>query len=147
MIAMSVGILAALLQNSGEPLAADPNRDRMLHVPIQEFFEGLATVAQLSVALDEYARQFEAKPYKVGRIGIDLSKVPENRLNTWSEVLLRLIGPTLRAFMDGTITPAQAAVKVAPFLLVFGGPYGFDPATGPHQSEELTREISEFAAP
>jgi hypothetical protein len=65
----------------------------------------------------------------------------------WEEVvLLRLIRPTLRAFKDGTVTPTQAAVKLAPFLLVFGGPYGFDPP-GPYQSEELTREISELAAP
>jgi len=118
----------------------------MLHIPIQQFFEGSTTIEQLNSAIDAYARQFEAKPYKVGRITIDLAKVPEDRLRAWEQVVFRLIGPTLRAFKDGTITPAQAAVKVAPFVLVFGGPYGFD-RPGPNHSEELTQEISEFAAP
>lgn len=149
----SVGILAALLQNTGGPLSADANRDRMLHVPIQDFFEGLLSIEQLNSAMDEYAQQFEAKPYKVTRIVIDLAKGSENRLRAWEQVVLpRLIGPTRRAFKNGTITPAQAAVKVAPFLLVFGGPYGFDVRSDAahdwaQRSEELTKEISEFAAP
>jgi hypothetical protein len=145
---VSVGILAVFLQNLGGPLAADLSRDRMLHVPIQDFFEGLITVERLNSAMDEYAREFETKPYKVGRIAIDLAKVPENQLRAWAQVVLpRLIGPTLQAFIHGTVTPTQAAVKIAPFVLVFGGPYGFDSATGPHLSQELTQKISEFAAP
>ena len=152
MIALSFGLLAAFLQGTGQPLIIDPARDLLLHSPIKQFFEGARTCDELDRELRKFAREFEAKPYKVGKISIDMSKMPEDLIAKYLEVVTRIIGPTLERFTKGDISAADAAIKVAPFVLVFGGAYGFDPQPGEDptwfaRSQALTLQISAFAAP
>jgi hypothetical protein len=151
MIALSLSVLV-FLQTVDRPLEADPVRDRLLQKSIETFFEGAITPDQLDVQLREFARDFEAKPYKVGRSSFDISTVPEETMSKYVNVVTKIIGPPLQRFLKGGLSATEAAIKVAPFLLVLGGAYGFDPNEKDDpiwhaRTEELTRRIGEFAAP
>ena len=144
-------ILGVLLQGAANILEPDASRDRALHVPIQEFLLGNLTDWEFEAQLREYGRQFALKPYKLSRITMDLKKVPSGHLDRYMEVMLRIIVPPLRAFLKGELTAEETAMKVAPFVIIVGS-YGFgsegsDARPDLARLDELTRKISQFAAP
>jgi hypothetical protein len=64
-------------------------------------------------------------------------------------VAARITLPAQQAFFKGELTAAEAAVKMAPFVLIWRG-YGMDPPDASpltrERTQELMREIGEFAA-
>lgn len=140
-------VISIAFDVSGQDLATDPSRDLALHTPIRAFLDGALTSDQLETDLREYARAFEARPYKVGGATIDLEKTPQDKLFAFARAVSGLTHPVLAAFFKGELTASQAALKVAPFFLMWPG-YGIDPpASTPlarKQTAELLAKIGEY---
>ena len=131
----------------GRFLATDPSRDLALHATVQAFLNSTITVDQLETDLRGYAREFEAGPYKVGAAKIDWEKVPQDRMFAFVRAASNITHPTIAAFFEGELTASQAALKVAPFFLMWPG-HGIDPpsatALAQEQTEELLAKIREY---
>jgi hypothetical protein len=131
-------------------LLADAKRDRPLYTSVLAFLNEKTTANQLEADLREYARAFEARPYKVGRQPIEWMTFPQERLFALLRVIHSVTGSAHEAFTKGKLTAAQTAVRVAPFFLIFEG-YGIDPATDDALSrvraDELMDEIQVYSGP
>ena len=125
---------------SARNFATDQSRDLALHTPVQAFLNGTITAEQLETELREYARAFEAHPYKVGVAKIDWQKLPQPRLFAFARAVSRMTHPALDAFYKGELTASQAALKVAPFFVMWPG-YGIDPPSATALAQEQTTEL------
>ena len=143
-------MLAATLPASGQGFTIDPARDLALTATIRAFLDDNLTADQLERDLREYAREFEARPYNVGTANIDWEKLAQERLFAFVRVLAAITMPVQQAFLKGELTPAQAALKMAPFFLMWSG-YGMDAPPGEQAARariyELLLEIGKFHAP
>ena len=114
-------IIAAPLCAAAQEIDADPARDTALHATIRAFLDDVLSPAQLEAQLREYSRAFEIKPYKVGVAEIDWKKIPQERLSAFARVAARITAPTHQAYLKGELTATEAALKMAPFLLMWQG--------------------------
>jgi hypothetical protein len=135
---------------AAQSLHIDAARDLGLLTSVRGFLEGALSAAQLETELREYAREFEARPYKVGVAKIEWDKVPQERLFAFMRITSRLNAPVHEEYFKGELSAAQAAIKIAPFLLMWPG-YGMDPpANDPlsrQRTEHLLATIREYSAP
>jgi len=140
-------LIAIAVDASGQILMPDPSRDLALHTTVLAFLNSTLTAAQLETDLRSYAREFEARPYKVGDPHIDWSKLPQDVLFAFARVVATITHPAIAAFFKGELTAGQAALKVAPFFLIWPG-YGIDPPSptplAQKQTEELLAKIVEY---
>jgi hypothetical protein len=134
---------------AGQSLHIDAARDLGLQTSIRGFLDGTLSATQLETELREYAREFEARPYKVGVANIEWDKVPRERLFAFLRVMSRLDAPVHEKYFKGELSAAQAAVQIAPFLLMWPG-YGMDPPTDDPLSrqriEDLLAKVREYSA-
>ncbi len=119
-------VVTAAARTAGQALEADPARDLALHATVRAFLDNTISASQLDTDLREYARAFEARPYKVRPAPIDWKSVPQERTFAFMRATARITAPAQQAFFKGELTAQQAALKMAPFLLIFAG-YGIDP--------------------
>lgn len=142
-------ILAAPVLALGQALQIDAARDRALTTSVRAFLNDTITADQLERELREFARNFEAKPYKMVPAPVAFDAVPQDRLFAFVRIVSRVIGPAQQAFLKGEVTAQQAALKMAPFFLIWGG-YGMDaPQDDPGaraRIDELLVEIGKWAA-
>jgi hypothetical protein len=143
--------LSGLVQGVVPLLQPDPVRDRVLHIAIQEFVDKTLSSEQLEPRIREYITQFESKPYKIGGARIEWQTVPQEWLYAFTRLLARIVEPTQRAFVQGDLTVSEAALRLAPVFLIWGG-YGMDPPPNAdvatrQRISELMEKIAEFAAP
>jgi hypothetical protein len=142
-------LLAVAIDASGQVLLNNAERDRPLYTSVLAFLNETITANQLEADLREYARAYEAKPYKVGRATIEWTKFPQERLFALLRVIAAITGPAYEAFNKGELTVAQTAVKVAPFFLMWEG-YGMDGPPGDSAArlriDELLAEVHKFSA-
>jgi hypothetical protein len=105
------------------------------------------TANQLETDLRSYAREFEARPYKVGTAKVDWEKVPQDRMFAFAKAVSDITHSPVAAFFKGELTASQAALKVAPFFLMWPG-YDMDPPSptplAQKQTEELLAKIGEY---
>jgi hypothetical protein len=73
-------LIATAVDASAQILLADAQRDRPLYTSLLAFLNDTIAASQLEAELREYARAFEARPYKVGRAPIEWSKFPQERV-------------------------------------------------------------------
>ena len=147
-----VALVATLFTTAdvfGQALPIDAARDRALVTPVRAFLNDTITADRLERELREFARAFETKPYKMFPAPIAFDAVAQDRLFSFVRVVSRVIGPSQQAYMKGELTAQQAALKMAPFLLIWGG-YGMDaPPNDPVarvRIDELLSEIGKLAA-
>ena len=119
-------IVAVPLCAAAQETQVDPARDAALLATISAFLDDTLNPTQLESELREYSRAFEIKPYKVGIAEIDWKKIPQERLFAFARVTARITAPTQQAYMKGELTAGEAALKMAPFFLMWQG-YGIDP--------------------
>jgi hypothetical protein len=127
---------------TGQILSIDPKRDLALQDTVQAFLDDKLTANQLEAELRRYIQQFETRPYRVRSLKIDWLKVPQERMFAFSKVSGRITGPPTAAFFRGELSAAQAALKIAPFFLIWPG-YGMDPPNTDSQSRQRTDELLE----
>jgi hypothetical protein len=143
-------IIAMPCHAVGQTVHIDPARDLALHTTIRGFLDGALPEGQLETELRDFARAFEAHPYKMGTAKIDWEKVPQERLFALVRVTDRITSPAQQAFVKGELTPIQAALKMAPFFLIWPG-HGMDtPPDDPilrRRTDELLADIHKFSAP
>lgn len=137
---MVITLLFIPFSATGQMLAIDPARDLALQNTVQAFLEDKLTTNQLEAELRNYIQQFEAKPYKVRSMNIDWQKVPQERMFAFAKVSVRITEPPTAAFFRGELTAAQAAVKIAPFFLMWPG-YGLDPPNADSRSRQRTDDL------
>jgi hypothetical protein len=86
----------------------------------------------------------------VGVANIEWDKVPQERLFAFVRVTSGLITPVQQAYFRGELSAAQAAVKMAPFFVMWPG-YGIDPpADDPlsrQRTEDLLGKFREYSGP
>ena len=120
----------------------------MRYATLSAFLDGTLTASQLETELRAYAREFEARPYRIRPAEIGWDQVPQERQLALVKVCARITGPATEAFFKGELSAAQAAVKIAPLTLIFPG-YGIDPpntgAMSRQRTDELMAEIRAFA--
>jgi hypothetical protein len=148
MILFSIAIVAAMFQAPAQTLEIDPARDRAFHDLVRAFLDDKVTAEQLDTDLREYARQFEARPYKLRTGAIEWETVPQARLFRFAEITARITSSAEQAFFRGELTAAEAALKMAAFFLIWRG-YGIEPrdaSLARERAQELMRKIGEFAA-
>ena len=109
------------------------------------------TSEQLEAELQKYTRQFEAQPYKVSASPLNLQQFPQEPIFALMKLVFAVCLPTVVAWSQGQLTTPQAARKIAPFFLMWGG-YGLESEPGGmsftrEQARELMAEITTFAAP
>jgi hypothetical protein len=149
-------ILVALILIVGAPCYAvaqtiqiDRVRDLALHAIVRGFLDGTVPADQLDIDLREYARAFEANPYKVETANIDWEKVPQERMFAFVRATSLITQPSLEAFFKGELSASQAALKIAPFFLMWPG-YGIDPPgtdlVSQQRTDEVLARIHEYAA-
>jgi hypothetical protein len=135
-------------RTTGQPLAADRGRDVALQATLRAFLDGTLTASQLETDLRAYAREFEAKPYRIRTANLRLEQVPQERQLALVEVCVRITGPAHAAFFKGELSAARAAMKIAPLTLIFPG-FGLDPpnadAVSRQRADELMDAIGTFA--
>ena len=140
-------MLAAAPRASGQELQIDRARDLALHATVRAFLDNTISASQLDADLREYARVFEARPYRVRPAPIEWEKIPQERTFAFMRATARITGPAQQAFLKGELTAEQAALKMAPFFLIFVG-YGIDPPPDdPHarlRIDELLMEIGKY---
>jgi hypothetical protein len=141
-------ILSTPFSVTGQVLSMDPTRDLALQDTVQAFLDDKLTANQLEAELRSYLEQFEMKSYKVRTMKIDWQKAPQERMVAFAKVSARITGPFTAAFFRGELSAAQAALKIAPFFLIWPG-YGLDPP-GPdslswQRTQELLENIRAFA--
>jgi hypothetical protein len=145
---VAVTLLFTSFSAMGQMLAIDPARDLALQNTVQAFLDDKLTTNQLEAELRDYIQQFEAKPYKVRSMNIDWQKVPQERMFALAKVSFRITQLPTAAFFKGELTAAQAAVKIAPFFLMWRG-YGLDPENADslsrRRTDQLLEEIGAFA--
>jgi hypothetical protein len=146
-LAVLLGVTADV---SAQILLTNPERDRPLYTAVLAFLNDTISATQLEADLREYARAFEARPYKVGRERIEWMTFPQERLFAVLRIIGTITAPAHEAFTKGELTAAQTAVKVAPFFLIWQG-YGIDPPTDDALSrvrtDELVDEIGVYSGP
>jgi hypothetical protein len=118
------------------------------HHPSQAFLDDKLTTNQLELELRRYMQQFETKPYRVRTLKIDWEAVPRERTFAFAKVSARITGPPAAAFFRGELSAAQAALKIAPFLLIWPG-HGIEPTNtdslSRQRTDELLKQIRAFA--
>src|SRR5262245_9616685 len=135
-------LLFTPLPLAGQVLSIDSARDLALQHTIQAFFDDKLTANELDAELRNYIQEFEAKPYKVRPLKIDWEKVPLERVLAFVKIYSRITGPPITAFLRGELSAAQAAVKIAPFFLIWPG-HGMDPPGADSLSRQRTDELLE----
>jgi hypothetical protein len=132
-------------------LGDDANtRDLALRAIIESALNATISTTQLETDFRTFARDFETRPYKIGDVGIDWEQVPQERIMALFRVIQPIIAPAHEAFAKGEISVEQAALKIAPFVLIGRG-FGIesdDPDPRAQQrAAELMSKISDYAAP
>ncbi len=127
----------------------DRARDFALHAIVRGFLDGTLPANQLDIDLAEYAHAFEADPYKVGTANIDWIKVPQEQIFAFMRGTSRITQPALEAFFKGELSASHAALKIAPFFLMWPG-FGIDPPgtdlVSRQRTDELLARIREYSA-
>lgn len=142
-------VVAAPCYAVAQIVQIDRARDSGLHAIVRGFLDGTVPANQLDIDLREYARAFEANPYKVDTANIDWEKVPQERMFAFVRAASRITQPSLEAFFKGELSASQAALKIAPFFLMWPG-YGMDPPgtdlVSRQRTDELLARIREYTA-
>ena len=139
---MMLTLLSTPFSATGQVLSIDHTRDLALQNTVQTFLDERLTANQLEAELRSYIEQFETRPYKVRTLKIDWQKVPQERMFAFAKVSARITATPTEAFFRGELSAAQAAVKIAPFFLIWPA-YGMDPPSADSLSRQLTDELLE----
>ena len=145
-VALSIAVPSIAI---GQTLHPDAGRDRVLETVLRAFIDETISEEQLDRDLREYARAFEARPYKVRPAPIEWEKVPQERLFAFMRAIARIMAPDQRALLNGELTVSQAALKMAPFVLISMG-HGMeadpDDPRARIRIDQLLTEIRKFSA-
>jgi hypothetical protein len=115
---------------------------------IRDFLDGKQTPEELRDGLCGYALRPDIGLHAFTSVNIDWQQLPQERLFAYFEVTSKIIGPTLESFFAGQLSVDDAAVQVAPFLLLGGG-FGFEPPPDVdpkwhERSEALTEKVAKL---
>ncbi len=115
-IALVVFLSFTTVVAKGQELKPDPVRDEALGESLQSFATGNATVGELEAPLRQFAKQFEAQPYKMrwarpDRPYVDMMAIPEGQLKSMMIVIVRLTAPIEKEYFNGHSSASETAKK------------------------------------